>query len=281
VLVITDYSSAIRDMVTMTKELDRPASGEGIYTIGVKYADAVALAQKLGEILGTGQGGPGMARAGRQGRHRQGRDRRGGAVEAPGRRADQHDHPAWPARPATSGSAAWSSASTSRPAALAPSPARSTSTASRTPTPRRWPRRSTRRCRGAEREHRSPRRTTGPTRPGNDIVNVSGGSSFEGQVRITHDAPTNALVVLSSGRDFEALKGVVRELDVPRRQVFIEAVILELNVGSGLDLGTSFHGGLPLGSDEDSLLFGGVQSSDLKSLQLSTRWPRPPASSAA
>jgi len=59
VLVITDYSSAIRDMVTMTKELDRPASGEGIYTIGVKYADAVALAQKLGEILGTGQGGPG------------------------------------------------------------------------------------------------------------------------------------------------------------------------------------------------------------------------------
>ena len=39
---------------------------------------------------------------------------------------------------------------------------------------------------------------------------------------------------------------------------------------SGLDLGTSFHGGLPLGSDEDSLLFGGVQSSDLKSLQLST-----------
>ena len=39
-------SSAIRDMVTMTKELDRPASGEGIYTIAVKHADAVTLAQK-------------------------------------------------------------------------------------------------------------------------------------------------------------------------------------------------------------------------------------------
>jgi general secretion pathway protein E len=111
---------------------------------------------------------------------------------------------------------------------------------------------------------------TNPSRPVAQDFGNAGGASFEGQVRITHDAPTNALVVLSSGRDFEALKDVVRELDVPRRQVFIEAVILELNVGSGLDLGTSFHGGLPLGSDEDSLLFGGVQSSDLKSLQLST-----------
>ncbi|KAB2906823.1 MAG: type II secretion system protein GspD, partial [Kofleriaceae bacterium] len=85
-----------------------------------------------------------------------------------------------------------------------------------------------------------------------------------------HDAPTNSLVVLSSGRDFQALKEVVRQLDTPRRQVFIEAVILELNIGTGLDLGTSFHGGLPIGDDENAVVFGGVQGSDLKSLQLST-----------
>jgi general secretion pathway protein D len=63
---------------------------------------------------------------------------------------------------------------------------------------------------------------------------------------------------------------VVRKLDTPRRQVFIEAVILELNVGNGLDLGTSFHGGLPVGDSEDALVFGGVQGTDLKSLQLSS-----------
>jgi general secretion pathway protein D len=67
-----------------------------------------------------------------------------------------------------------------------------------------------------------------------------------------------------------ALKEVVRALDIPRRQVFIEAVILELNVGNGLDLGTSFHGGLPVGDNDDAILFGGVQGTDLKSLQLST-----------
>ncbi|KAB2897524.1 MAG: hypothetical protein F9K40_12760, partial [Kofleriaceae bacterium] len=61
VLVITDYSSHIRDMVTVSKELDRPASGEGIYTIQVKYADAVQLAAKLSEILGTNTGGGGGA----------------------------------------------------------------------------------------------------------------------------------------------------------------------------------------------------------------------------
>lgn len=269
VLVITDYSSAIRDMVTMTKELDRPASGEGIYTIAVKYADAVALAQKLGEILGTAQGGPGGAAPGGKGGGT-GKDEIAAAVpskilsdertntlillssEAGYLRVrglvERLDVPA-----AGAGTDAGSIHVYRLENANAEEMAQTLSGA----------------LSGAGAS--TGRRAANPSRPAaqGDFGNI-GGASFEGQVRITHDKPTNALVVLSSGRDFEALKEVVRELDVPRRQVFIEAVILELNVGSGLDLGTSFHGGLPLGDNEDSLLFGGVQSSDLKSLQLST-----------
>ena len=268
VLVITDYSSAIRDMVTMTKELDRPASGEGIYTIGVKYADAVALAQKLGEILGTGQGGPGGPSPG--GKGGTGKDEIAAAVpskilsdertntlillssEAGYLRVrglvERLDVPA-----SGGGTDAGSIHVYRLENANAEEMAQTLSGA----------------LSGAG-ANTGRRGGANPSRPVAQDFGNAGGASFEGQVRITHDAPTNALVVLSSGRDFEALKDVVRELDVPRRQVFIEAVILELNVGSGLDLGTSFHGGLPLGSDEDSLLFGGVQSSDLKSLQLST-----------
>src|SRR5213075_250449 len=76
------------------------------------------------------------------------------------------------------------------------------------------------------------------------------GASLEGQVRVIGDKPTNSLIVMSSGRDFIAIKDVVRRLDQPRRQVFIEALILEVQLAKELDLGSSSHGGVPVnGSD--------------------------------
>ncbi len=289
VLVITDYSSHIRDMVTVSKELDRPASGEGIYTIQVKYADAVQLAAKLSEILGTNTGGgggapvpkggpPGAAGRGGGGGGGGGGDE-GVAAAIPSKiMADERtntlillsseagylrvkalvDRLDVGMEGGDSGSihvyalenASAEELATTLNAALTgvSQQAQRGGGATRTPAGRQVP----------------------PPAPQFDGGGGGGGSSFEGQVRITHDAPTNSLVVLSSGRDFQALKEVVRQLDTPRRQVFIEAVILELNIGNGLDLGTSFHGGLPIGDNDDAIVFGGVQGSDLKSLQLST-----------
>jgi general secretion pathway protein D len=59
------------------------------------------------------------------------------------------------------------------------------------------------------------------------------------------DKPTNSLIIMSSGRDYVAIKNVIRDLDKPRRQIFIEALILEVQLNKELDLGTSSHGGLP------------------------------------
>src|SRR5262249_39671305 len=59
-----------------------------------------------------------------------------------------------------------------------------------------------------------------------------------------------------------------RRLDQPRRQIFIEAMILEVQLGTELDLGTSSHGGLPLSNG--SLLLGGVQTPNLRSLDLTS-----------
>ncbi|MFO0602623.1 MAG: type II secretion system secretin GspD [Polyangiales bacterium] len=70
---------------------------------------------------------------------------------------------------------------------------------------------------------------------------------FEGQIRITADKPTNALVITSSPRDYLAVRRVIDELDRSRRQVFIEAVIVELQVNRTNRLGINFHGALPIG----------------------------------
>jgi general secretion pathway protein D len=276
VLVITDYSSHIRDMVTVTKELDRPASGEGIYTIQVKFSDAVQLAAKLSEILGTttggGPGGPGGGKGGTGGG--------GGEVAAaiPTKiMADERtntlillsseagylrvkalvDRLDVGIEGGDTGSVHVYQLENANAEELA-----TTLNAALTGVSQGQRNTGTQRTPAGRQAAPAPQFDAGAA--------GGGGAAFEGQVRITHDAPTNSLVVLSSGRDFQALKEVVRALDIPRRQVFIEAVILELNVGNGLDLGTSFHGGLPVGNDDDALVFGGVQGSDLKSLQLST-----------
>jgi general secretion pathway protein D len=92
---------------------------------------------------------------------------------------------------------------------------------------------------------------------------------FEGDVRITADKPTNSLVVVSSTKDFLALRDVVKKLDLPRRQVFIEATILEVTTNNARSLGASYHAGSSFKVDgKDSLAVFGVQHQDLRSLLL-------------
>ncbi len=75
VILITDYASQVRDMLTLAKTLDVPGDNEGIYTIPVKNADAAQLAAKINEILGVsaaGTTGGGASPAPMRGRRRAG-----------------------------------------------------------------------------------------------------------------------------------------------------------------------------------------------------------------
>jgi general secretion pathway protein D len=88
-------------------------------------------------------------------------------------------------------------------------------------------------------------------------------------VRVTPDPESNSLVVFAAVEDFVALREIVRELDVARRQVFIEATIVELQLGTSRDLGVTFHAGdVKKIGGKDSLVFGGPQHPGLSSLDL-------------
>ncbi len=65
---------------------------------------------------------------------------------------------------------------------------------------------------------------------------------FEGEVSVTADEDTNALVITASFKDYLALKKVIDILDKPRRQVFIEAVVMEVSIRNQRDFGISLHG---------------------------------------
>src|SRR6185295_3667427 len=85
---------------------------------------------------------------------------------------------------------------------------------------------------------------------------------FEGAVRVTADKATNALVITSSSRDYAQLRMVIDSLDRERRQVFIEAVIMDLSARRGNTLGLAYHGGATaaLGGSDKSIILGGFNA---------------------
>jgi general secretion pathway protein D len=76
-----------------------------------------------------------------------------------------------------------------------------------------------------------------------------------GGVTITADKPTNALIVNASAEDYNGIKGLIGQLDIKRKQVFVEALILEVSMDALLEIGTSLQGA-GVDSDSESVVFG-------------------------
>ncbi|HEX3759427.1 MAG TPA: type II secretion system secretin GspD [Kofleriaceae bacterium] len=289
-LIITDYASQVRDMMSLAKSIDVPGGSDGIYTIPIHHADATQLAQKLNDILGISAAGavavpgapggrrapitppaaPGMPPAPNPGAT----EEVAGAVPSKILVDDRsntlivvsseagylrvkalvdrldieldtesgqaiHVYPlenALAEELATTLNNAMGQASAARPG----QPGQPGRPGQPGPGPVPQP---------------------PPGTPGLDNL----GASLEGQVRVIGDKPTNSLIVMSTGRDFIAIKDVVRRLDHPRKQVFIEALILEVQLSKELDIGSSSHGGLPV-DNSNALILGGVQTSNLRSI---------------
>ncbi len=66
---------------------------------------------------------------------------------------------------------------------------------------------------------------------------------LEAGAKVSADETTNALIVTATARDYGPIKAVIDALDRPKRQVFIEAVVLDVSAEHGLDLGVAWHGG--------------------------------------
>jgi general secretion pathway protein D len=63
---------------------------------------------------------------------------------------------------------------------------------------------------------------------------------LEGQVTITADKATNSLIIVASPGDYETMKDVIQKLDVRRRQVYVEAAIIEMSLTKARELGFEF-----------------------------------------
>jgi len=126
-------------------------------------------------------------------------------------------------------------------------------------------------------EHADAKKIVGPI---NEAVSAAGGTgsggaptgalsttkALDAPVKVSAEETNNALIVTAGAHDYAAVREVIRRLDQPRRQVYIEAVVMDLSVQRSSALESAFHGfgDLPGGSTA----YGG--SNPMKSLLLPT-----------
>ena len=100
---------------------------------------------------------------------------------------------------------------------------------------------------------------------GTDAAKTSAVAAFDSGLRITSDENTNSLVVIATRDQYAIIERVIDKLDIPRKQVFVEAVILELSASDEFDVGLGVHLGKEqdlssvVDSNETGIGFGSVQ----------------------
>ena len=99
-------------------------------------------------------------------------------------------------------------------------------------------------------------------------------SLFSGEVKITAHKPTNSLVIESTLKDYVAIKRVIQQLDVRRKQVYVEAVVMEISSNKNKNFGISGSVGsaLNIGGESVPLMMGlgGLGMSGLDLTQLTS-----------
>ena len=67
-------------------------------------------------------------------------------------------------------------------------------------------------------------------------------------VQIVPDKATNTLVIMAEREDYKIMENIIKQLDVPRAMVYIEALIMEVNATKDFNLGVEWRGVKDTGS---------------------------------
>ena len=257
VIVVTDYGSTIAGMRTMMAEIDRESPSEQLYSIHVLNVDVSELAPKIQDLLGIGGGSATPARSGKKATKSE--------AEVASAAASSTAVPSKMITDERSNALFLLGSEESYLRVKALVDRIDVDIGGDDQVVHLY------RLQNANAEELSA--TLGSLVTGGQTSSASPGArtapasaasaSVEGDVKFAFDKSTNALLMLSSMRDFLALRPIIRELDAARTQVYIEAVIMEVSTDFTRKLGISFHGGT---TDGGSAIIGGVQGKNVSSV---------------
>jgi general secretion pathway protein D len=96
-----------------------------------------------------------------------------------------------------------------------------------------------------------PTKTTGKGGPQKKLPFVSE------DVKVTADKATNSLIIMAGKEDYLVLDEIIKKLDVPRSMVYIECLIMEVNITKEFNLGVQWLAGGTTTIDNKDAAFGG------------------------
>jgi len=76
-------------------------------------------------------------------------------------------------------------------------------------------------------------------------------------VKVTADKATNSLIIMAGKEDYLVLDEIIKKLDVPRSMVYIECLIMEVNINKEFNLGVQWQAGGTTTINDKSAVFGG------------------------
>ena len=74
-------------------------------------------------------------------------------------------------------------------------------------------------------------------------------AAIQTSVSVSADKPTNALIINATAEDYVVIKDIIRQLDIRRKQVYVEALIMELSMDATQKLGLGLQGGFEVGDE--------------------------------
>ncbi len=76
------------------------------------------------------------------------------------------------------------------------------------------------------------------------------------EVQIVADKATNSLIITADKDDYYVLEEVIKKLDIVRRMVYIEALLMEVDVTKSFELGVEWQAAEPIGSHDGRTVAG-------------------------
>ena len=79
------------------------------------------------------------------------------------------------------------------------------------------------------------------------------------EIKVVADKATNSLIITSTPEEFKTISKIIEKLDIPRKQVFIEAMIIEVSGENSFNFGINWQAMGKIGSEgHESFLMGNI-----------------------
>jgi general secretion pathway protein D len=95
-----------------------------------------------------------------------------------------------------------------------------------------------------EKERQTGRRGSTSTRSSTTSTDEDEGSTnaiFGGNVKVAADKVTNSLIITAGRQDYNVVKGLLAKIDIPRDQVFVKSIIMEMNAEKRTEWGVNYY----------------------------------------